>query len=316
LTAGRLNFTGRRPLIGKLGVLLLASLVLAAGLLWLAWPFSLAYLQTQNPVLTSMMKFRQNEARARHQRYRLRQTWVPLERISPWLQKAVIAAEDDTFYQHAGVDFDDMWESLKADWKTKRYVRGGSSITQQVAKNLFLSPRKLLVRKLREFFLAFRLDRALGKKRVLEIYLNIAEWGPGLFGAEAAARQYFHKSAADLNLDEALALAAVLPSPLKHSPLQTGRYVQWRKAWILDRLQRYGQVRLAAPAPPPGVPDWDEADEPDEPGVGDSLNAESLGARPQEPAADGAPGLSAPEAAAPGQAGFSGEPAAVTPAAQ
>jgi len=109
------------------------------------------------------------------------------------------------------------------------YARGGSSLTQQVAKNLFLSPRKLLVRKLKEFFLAFRLDRTLGKKRVLEIYLNIAEWAR-VVRAEAAARTYFHKSAGDLTLEEALALAAVLPSPLKHSPLQPDVMWQWRKA--------------------------------------------------------------------------------------
>jgi monofunctional glycosyltransferase len=290
---------------------LLAAVFLALGLAWLGWPFSLGYLRTSNPALTSMMKFRQAQARARRLPYRLRQTWVPLSRISPWLQKAAVAAEDDTYYQHAGVDFDDLWESAKQDWRQKRYIRGGSSITQQVAKNLFLSPRKLLVRKFKEFFLAFRLDRTLGKARVLEIYLNIAEWGPGVFGAEAASRTYFHKSAADLTLDEAVGLAAVLPSPLRHTPLQTGRYVQWRKAWILARLHRAGALAAPVEVPEPGAPDWTDPDEaeadlalPEQ--VGNTAAAESLPAPETEAEAEGA----TPAAAAAG--GFVG----ATPAAQ
>jgi monofunctional biosynthetic peptidoglycan transglycosylase len=249
-----------------------------------------------------MMKFRQDQARALHRHYRIRQTWVPLERISPLLQKAVIAAEDDTFYQHAGVDFDDLWESVKEDWRNRRYTRGGSSITQQVAKNLFLSPRKVLVRKLKEFLLAFRLDRTLGKKRVLEIYLNIAEWGPGLFGAEAAAHAYFHKSAADLTLDEALGLAAVLPSPLRHSPLQTGRYVQWRKAWILARLRRAGALPGATAPPEPEPPEWPASETEDEEAAepaatGNTFNAEILPASPPAGLESGESGLKpAPEA--------------------
>jgi monofunctional biosynthetic peptidoglycan transglycosylase len=300
---------------------LLAAAVLALGLVWLCWPFSLDYLRTQNPQRTSMMKFREAQARTRHLPYRLRQAWVPLDRISPRLQKAVIAAEDDTFYEHAGVDFVDLWESVKQDWKQMQYVRGGSSLTQQVAKNLFLSPQKLLVRKLKEFFLAFRLDRTLGKKRVLEIYLNIAEWGPGVFGAEAAARAYFHKSAADLTLDEAVGLAAVLPSPLKHSPLQTGRYVQWRKAWILGRLQRYGGLREAPAPADSGPPDWVESDEADADlalpeARGDSLNAEVLPAWPGEvPAISAANAPPVPAAADTSpDAEASGETRPVTPA--
>lgn len=277
---------GKNPETWRVRVFFFALAVLAMELVWLSWPFSLTYLRTQNPPRTSMMAFRENQARALHRPYHIRQQWVPLERISPLLQKAVISAEDDMFYQHAGVDFNDLWESVKTDWKQKRYVRGGSSLTQQVAKNLFLSPKKQLARKLKELFLAFRLDHTLGKKRVLEIYLNIAEWGPGLFGAEAAARTYFHKSAANLNLEEALSLAAVLPSPLKHSPVQNGRYVQWRKAWILDRLQRYGHLRFTPVLAPPGPPDWVESEETDEGAgmpavVGDTLNAASAEAVPE-----------------------------------
>ncbi len=212
------------------------------GLLWLSWPFSLSYLRDRNPKLTYMMKFRQSQAKHKHRRYRIKQQWVSLSKISIYLQKAVLIAEDDTFYEHHGVDFDEMWSSAKDNWKRGRYARGGSTLTQQVAKNLFLSPRKYLLRKLKEMILAFRLDRTLSKKRILEIYLNIAEWGPGIFGAEAAAREYFGKSAADLTLEEAVRLAAVLPSPLRHSPLQEGRYLSWRTTMIRSRLERWGEL--------------------------------------------------------------------------
>jgi len=130
----------QRPENWRVWVFLVVLFLLCAELVWISLPWSLTYLRTQNPMPTSMMKFRQAQASHNHRIYRLRQQWVPLERISPLLQKAVIAAEDDTYYQHAGVDFDDLWESVKADWKSRRYARGGSSITQQVAKNIFLSP--------------------------------------------------------------------------------------------------------------------------------------------------------------------------------
>jgi monofunctional biosynthetic peptidoglycan transglycosylase len=222
-----------------------------------------------------MMKFRQEQASHKHRRYRIRQQWVPLSRISPYLQKAVLIAEDDTFYEHRGVDFQEMLDSLKDNWKRKYYARGGSTITQQVAKNLFLSPRKFLLRKLKEMVLAFRLERALGKKRILEIYLNIAEWGPGIFGAETAAREYFGKSAAEVSLEEAVALAAVLPSPLRHSPVQEGRYLKWRKEMIMSRLERWGNLPESAFALRENEPDWVTDEETgDEPPVVSEVPAE------------------------------------------
>jgi monofunctional biosynthetic peptidoglycan transglycosylase len=132
-----------------------------AGLVWLSTPWSLATLKTRNPATTRMMEFRRQQARAHHRSYQVRQRWMALSRISPWLQKAVLIAEDDTFYEHGALDFSGLWESLKTNWRRKRYAQGGSTVTQQVAKNLFLSPRKFLLRKIKEAVLAVRLERIL-----------------------------------------------------------------------------------------------------------------------------------------------------------
>lgn len=145
-------------------------------------------------------------------------TWVPLWAISPKLQSAVVIWEDPLFYHHSGFNYAEIWSALKQDLRAGAYKRGGSTITQQVAKNLFLGPRKSLVRKLREAILARRLERALSKDEILEIYLNIAEWGDGVQGAEAASRRYFQKSAADLTWGEAALLAGILPNPLRWNP--------------------------------------------------------------------------------------------------
>ena len=126
-----------------------------------------------------------------------RAAWVALRRISPDLKRAVLVAEDDAFWQHEGVDFEQLQESIEADWARGRFLRGGSTITQQLAKNLYLSPSKNPLRKLRELIIARRLEAELKKARILELYLNVIEWGDGIYGAEAAARTYFHTSAAD-----------------------------------------------------------------------------------------------------------------------
>jgi monofunctional biosynthetic peptidoglycan transglycosylase len=131
-------------------------------------------------------------------------------------------------------------EAAKDNWRAGKTVRGASTITQQLAKNLYLSPRKSYARKIRELFYTWRLEWALPKKRILELYLNVAEWGDGVFGAEAASQVYFHKSAADLDWDEAVALAAVLPSPRRHDPTKDSRWTIRRREWVRQRLQDSG----------------------------------------------------------------------------
>ena len=156
-------------------------------------------LRTTNPPTTAFMELRAREARDSGQTPRRVQIWVRYGSISRDLVRAVLVAEDDAFWQHEGVDFTQLQESLQKDWERGRFVRGASTITQQLAKNLYLSPTRNPIRKLRELIIARRLEAELKKSRILEIYLNVIEWGDGIYGAEAAARTYFHKRAAELS---------------------------------------------------------------------------------------------------------------------
>lgn len=173
-----------------------------------------------NPGETAMMHWRRQMVQedSPRRQWRIQQQWVPLERISPWLRKAVVASEDDRFYEHHGFDLQGMLDALHRDWQRRRLSAGGSSISQQLAKNLWFSPERSLRRKLKEAIMTMRLELWLSKDRILEIYLNVAEWGRGIFGAEAAARHYFGKSAARLSKREAAQLAVMLPAPLTRTP--------------------------------------------------------------------------------------------------
>jgi monofunctional biosynthetic peptidoglycan transglycosylase len=144
--------------------------------------------------------------------------WTPLSNIPPTLQWSVIVAEDDTFYRHNGFNFSAMREAFWENIKKRKPVRGGSTITQQLAKNLYLSKKKSLVRKLKEAVITWRLERILSKNRILELYVNIIEWGPGVYGVEEASRHYFRKTPADLNFYESVLLAAIIPSPRLYDP--------------------------------------------------------------------------------------------------
>jgi monofunctional biosynthetic peptidoglycan transglycosylase len=146
--------------------------------------------------------------------------WTPLARIPLALQWGVIVAEDDTFYEHNGFNFVAMRDALWEDIKERRFVRGGSTITQQLAKNLFLSREKSLSRKFKEAIIAFKLERHLRKKRILELYLNVIEWSPGVHGVGAASQHFFHKSPEDLDFFESILLAAIIPSPRLYNPLR------------------------------------------------------------------------------------------------
>lgn len=166
--------------------------------------------------------------------------WTPLKRISPYLQKAVIISEDDVFYQHDGINYETMKEAFRVNWEKGRYVRGASTLTMQLARNAFLHKRKTLLRKVRELILARRLEANLSKTRILELYLNIVEWGEGIYGAEAASRYYFGKSAAQLNLAEATLLASMLPNPKIFNPfkrLKSVQKMQQRVVWLLENAR-------------------------------------------------------------------------------
>ena len=212
----------------------------AAGLALLAYVYltlpDVRALKTANPATTAFMELRDREARGAGRTPRRVQRWVSYGRIAPDLKRAVLVAEDDAFWQHEGVDFEQLQESLETDWARGRFSRGGSTITQQLAKNLYLSPSKNPVRKLRELVIARRLEAELKKARILELYLNVIEWGDGIYGVESAARAYFQKPAAELGPAEAALLAAAIVNPRVLNPARpTARLVR-RQQLILRRM--------------------------------------------------------------------------------
>jgi monofunctional glycosyltransferase len=191
-------------------------------------------LKGKNPKSTALMELRDQEYKQKGIRSSGRQIWVSYDAISDHLKKAVLISEDASFFSHAGVDVKEMQEALKKDWETGSFARGGSTITMQLARNLYLGPAKNPLRKAKEIVIAWQLEHALSKRRILEIYLNIVEWGRNIYGAEAAARHYFAKSAADLDIVEAATLAALLPSPRN---VREGN-VAHRRNLILSRMAR------------------------------------------------------------------------------
>jgi monofunctional glycosyltransferase len=193
-------------------------------------------LKTSNPSSTAFMELRDREARAKGVSPRRVQRWVSYGRVSPDLKRAVLVAEDDAFWQHEGVDVEQLQESLQIDWARGRLVRGGSTITQQLAKNLYLSPSKNPLRKLRELVIARRLEAELKKARILELYLNVIEWGDGIYGVEAASRAYFHVPASGLSPEQSALLAAAIINPRVLNPSRpTARLIR-RQQLILRRL--------------------------------------------------------------------------------
>lgn len=162
--------------------------------------------------------------------------WVPLSAISPKLRAAVVASEDHSFYRHHGFDYDELWASLLADLAAGRYRRGGSTITQQVAKNAFLSREKTISRKFREAILTWRLEHALSKDQILEAYLNVAGWGDGLVGAASAAHFYFSKPPAELTWAESATLAGILSNPEHLNPLAAPKQAQHVRQIVLLKL--------------------------------------------------------------------------------
>jgi monofunctional biosynthetic peptidoglycan transglycosylase len=199
-------------------------------------------LKTENPRTTALMVQRYREAKETEQTYRIRQQWIDFEAIPKLVRETVRISEDAAFYQHKGIDFVELKEALKKNWQKREYARGASTITQQLAKNLYLSTDKNFLRKIKEFLIAMRIESNLSKDRIFAIYLNVIEWGPGLFGVEAASRHYFHKSVGQLSLEEIVRLVAVIPQPLKINPTENSDWLKWKSRWILDALRRYAYI--------------------------------------------------------------------------
>ena len=251
------------------------SLILAGSVfLWLLYEVvtfpSISSLRTENPTTTSLIEYRLSQERANGEELRKFMIWTPIEQISPHLQRAVLAGEDNRFFEHHGFD----WEAIQKAWdeavkegereareecegdaKSKQekkdcapsdedwipplpsFKRGASTITQQLAKNLYLSEDRNFIRKGREALYTYFLERDLPKKRILELYLNVIEWGDGVYGAEAASRRYFNKSASSLTREEAAFLAAMIPSPLNvFNPVKNRKRVVRRQRVLLKYM--------------------------------------------------------------------------------
>lgn len=249
-------------LLGAIGVWLIYELVTFPGI---------SKLRTENPETTSMIEYRISEARAEGREPRKAMMWMPIEQISPHLHRAVLAGEDSRFFEHDGFDWDAIqkaWDeavvlgekesreeceaeakatnTVKADCRPSEddwippmpsFKRGASTVTQQLAKNLYLSEDRNFLRKGREAIYTYFIERNLSKKRILEVYLNVIEWGDGIYGAEAASRYYFKKSASDLTREEAAFLAAMIPSPLNvFNPTKNRQRVTRRQRVLLKYM--------------------------------------------------------------------------------
>ena len=224
---------GRR--IGQ-GVLAVLALVFGcAAYLYLTLP-DVRVLITKNPEDTAFMRLRAEEARLEGQELKRQFKWVPYSRISSHLKRAVLVAEDSAFWVHDGVDYQQIKESMEMNLERMEFARGASTITQQLAKNLYLTPSKNPVRKARELIIARRLEAELTKQRILELYLNVIEWGDGVFGAEAASRAHFRKSAAALTADEAALLAAAIINPRVLDPGRPSARLRTRQQMIMRRM--------------------------------------------------------------------------------
>lgn len=234
-----------RKILKWTSLVVLAFLVVGIGYN-LVFP-NISCLKKDPPKTTAFMKYRQEMARKAGKNLTVSRSWVALASISPYLVQAVVISEDDKFWSHRGFDFEAMKTAIEKDIKAKTWRFGGSTITQQLVKNLFLSPSKNPLRKLREFILTWRLERALPKKRILELYLNVVEWGDGIFGAEAASQRYYHKPASELSPEEAAHLAVVLPSPRRYNPLSGTKYIEDRAGEVLDIMAKRGIVQREEP---------------------------------------------------------------------
>ena len=196
----------------------------------------------ENPKKTAFMEYREKQWKEKGRQIDIHQIWVPLSNISPYLIRAVLIAEDDKFWRHEGFDYEAIRRAIERDLKAKRLKFGGSTLSQQLARNLYLSPEKSLLRKMSEALITWKMEKVLSKKRILELYLNVLEWGEGIFGIEAASRHYYGKPSSELTPFEATRLAAILPSPKRYNPLGDQSYVTTRANDIYNIMTQRGII--------------------------------------------------------------------------
>jgi len=235
------NFIIRRKIISLFFtlVLILAGILLN---LYLSLPDVRGFIKGI-PGTTSMIDQRINESSRQNKKFIIRKKWASVGQIPPFLKRIVIVSEDIDFYNHKGIDFFELKESIKKNFQTGKKARGGSTITQQLAKNLYLSTEKSYYRKIKEFFIAKRLEKHLTKNRILEIYLNVIEFGRGIFGVGAASEFFFNKRVDQLSRVEMIRLISIIPKPLRVSPLSDSGYLMWRANLLINRLYKSRSIK-------------------------------------------------------------------------
>jgi len=225
----------------KLFFLVVAAVLAIVLWEWVTFP-DVARLAHEPPKSTAFMDLRREQLRAAGKDDTIQYEYVPYGRISPYLRRAALVAEDDTFYAHEAVDVKGIQEAIQKDWQKKKITHGGSTITQQLAKNLYLSPSRNPLRKVKEYFIARSLEKHLTKKRILELYLNVVEMGERVYGAQASSRFYFHIPASALNPSQAALLAGCLPNPRTMNPAAPNKRLRFRQRMILSRMRRWGYL--------------------------------------------------------------------------
>jgi len=251
----------------RVKALLIIGLCLPVGAVlfyWLLEMPDISALRGTNPTVTALMEARQIQAKAKGRTIERHWTWVPLSRISPSLRQAVVEGEDASFFTHEGFDWEGIKDAALYNFEAGKLKRGGSTITQQLAKNLYLSSERSLLRKAREALITRSLEQHLTKERILELYLNVAEWGHDVYGAEAAARHHFKKSSRDLTADEAAWLAAVLPAPRRYDPIRKTTFLARRHNRIFKQITRGSPQPPHLEPAPKTEPDSEPELEPDQ----------------------------------------------------
>ncbi len=242
------NWAGRHPLLAAL-LAPSGALLLGLAILWLSLP-EVEALAEGWPERTAYMRLRVEQAAREGRDLEIAYRPVPLSRVPAAVQRAALVAEDAAFYGHGGFDWHELQAAVRKAWEERSLPRGASTITQQLARNLYLSPRQNLLRKAKEALIAWKLERELPKRRILELYLNVIEFGPGVFGVDAASRHYFGIGVASVGPRQAAELAAAIPSPLRDNPATGSRRFRWRTGLVYRRAFGPAEEREEI-APPP-----------------------------------------------------------------
>lgn len=220
---------------------LILIVLLIFAILFLSLP-DVTGLALQNPSSTAFIEMRKQQAAERKVKLKIRHVWVRYSKIPKLLKQTIRITEDASFFQHEGVDYTELREAIKRDFDDGHFSRGASTITQQLAKNLYLSSEKTIIRKIKEFLIARRLEQSLSKSRIFHLYLNVIEMGTGIFGVQAAANYYYKCDVSDLSIEQIVRLTAIISRPLIEDPRKNSNWLKWKSSWILQKLLLYNYI--------------------------------------------------------------------------